>query len=102
MQAELAPAPLSTFLDPAARPLDPAKFRDPLVTAKGEPRAHVDLVALDTLWINTGTLCNLACKTCYIESSPVNDALIYISLAEVDAFLDEAVALGTREIGYTG
>jgi hypothetical protein len=96
---QLEPSP---FLNPAARPLDRAKFRDPLVTAKGEPRAHVDLVALDTLWINTGTLCNLACKTCYIESSPVNDALVYISLAEVDAFLDEAAALGTREIGFTG
>ena len=54
------------------------------------------------MWINTGTLCNLACKTCYIESSPTNDALVYLTLAEVDAFLDEAQALGTREIGFTG
>ncbi|HXG99329.1 MAG TPA: radical SAM protein [Sphingomicrobium sp.] len=54
------------------------------------------------MWINTGTLCNLACKTCYIESSPVNDALVYISLAEADAFFDEAQLLGTSEIGFTG
>jgi len=47
-------------------------------------------------------LCNLACKTCYILSSPTNDALVYISLAEADAFLDEAETLGTREIGFTG
>jgi MoaA/NifB/PqqE/SkfB family radical SAM enzyme len=87
---------------PAARPLDPAKFRDPLVTAKGEARASVALVRLDTLWLNTGTLCNLACASCYIESSPVNDALVYLSLAEAEAFLDEAAALGTREIGFTG
>jgi uncharacterized Fe-S cluster-containing radical SAM superfamily protein len=97
----LAPLP-SPFLDPAARPLDPAKFRDPFVTAKGERRAAVALERLDTLWINTGTLCNLACKTCYIESSPTNDALVYLSAAEVDAYLDEAEALGTREIGFTG
>jgi uncharacterized Fe-S cluster-containing radical SAM superfamily protein len=84
------------------RRLDPAKFRDPFVTAKGEQRAHVDLRQLETLWINTGTLCNLACKTCYIESSPTNDALVYLTLAEVDAYLDEAEALGTREIGFTG
>jgi uncharacterized Fe-S cluster-containing radical SAM superfamily protein len=92
----------SPFAVSGSRPLDPAKFRDPLVTAKGEPRAHVDLDRLDTLWINTGTLCNLACKTCYIESSPTNDALVYLTLAEVDAYLDEAEAMGTREIGFTG
>lgn len=92
----------SPFLDPAARPLDPAKFRDPRVTAKGEPRASVALRRLDTLWINTGTLCNLACKSCYIESSPTNDALVYPTLAEVEAYLEEARALGTREIGFTG
>ena len=85
-----------------ARPLDPAKFRDPLVTAGGEPRATVALERLETLWINTGTLCNLACPTCYIESSPTNDALVYLSLAEAEAYFDEARALGTRTIGFTG
>ncbi len=95
-------ADLSPFVDRHARRLDPAKFRDPFVTAKGEPRAHVALQRLETLWINTGTLCNLACKTCYIESSPTNDALVYVTLAEVDRYLDEAEALGTREIGFTG
>ncbi|MEO7177882.1 MAG: radical SAM protein [Allosphingosinicella sp.] len=94
--------PPSPFADPAARPLDPAKFRDPFVTAKGEPRARVALARLDTLWINTGTLCNLACTSCYIESSPTNDALVYPTLAEVEPYLDEAAALGTREIGFTG
>jgi hypothetical protein len=94
-----APSP---FADPTARPLDPAKFRDPLVTAKGEPRARVALGRLDTLWINTGTLCNLACASCYIESSPVNDTLVYPTLAEIEPYLDEAAALGTREIGFTG
>ena len=95
-------APASPFLDPQARPLDPGKFRDPHVTAKGERRASVALRRIETLWINTGTLCNLACKTCYIESSPTNDALVYLTLAEVDDYLDEAEALGTREIGFTG
>ena len=57
---------------------------------------------VDTLWVNTGTLCNLACKSCYIESSPRNDALVYLTLAEAEAYFDEARALGTREIGFTG
>lgn len=60
------------------------------------------MTGLATLWFNTGTLCNLACRSCYIESSPRNDALVYISLAEVETYLDEAAALGTHEIGFTG
>ncbi len=84
--------------------LHPAKFRDPLTTAKGEPRASVGLTALRTLWFNTGTLCNLTCTHCYIESSPRNDALVYISPAEVAAYLDEIASQGlpVDEIGFTG
>jgi pyruvate-formate lyase-activating enzyme len=78
------------------------KFADPRWTAQGEPRASVPLTRLETLWLNTGTLCNLACATCYIESSPTNDALVYLSHAAALPFLDEAQALGTREIGFTG
>lgn len=66
-----------------------AQFTDPLITATGEPRASVQLRALDTLWFNTGTLCNLACESCYIESSPDKDRLSYTSLTEVQTFLDE-------------
>ncbi len=79
-----------------------AKFTDPDRTAKGEPRATVALTRLDTLWINTGTLCNITCRNCYIESSPTNDRLAYITAAEVEPFLTEAQTLGTREIGFTG
>jgi pyruvate-formate lyase-activating enzyme len=93
--------------DEVTRPitlLDPRKFRDPLVTAKGEPRAQVALRALETLWINTGTLCNLTCDHCYIESSPTNDRLEYITAAEVAGYLDEIQRdrLRTRVIGFTG
>jgi len=88
----------------AAPRLDPRKFRDPRVTAKGEPRAQVALKALETLWFNTGTLCNLTCQNCYIESSPKNDRLAYLSAAEVARYLDEIAALGTGTglIGFTG
>ncbi|MEO1207070.1 MAG: radical SAM protein [Pseudomonadota bacterium] len=81
---------------------DRAKFTDPDWTAKGEPRARVPFVRLDTLWFNTGTLCNIECKSCYIESSPSNDRLVYVSRADVAPFLAEAKARGTREIGFTG
>ena len=73
----------STDIDP----LDPAKFRDPDVTLSREPRAHVRLDALRTLWFNTGSLCNLACRNCYIESSPRNDRLAYLSYQELRDYL---------------
>ena len=84
--------------------LDPAKFRDPFVTAAGDRRAAVALKSLDTLWFNTGTLCNLTCANCYIESSPRNDRLAYLSAAEIGEYLDEiaAAGLGTGLIGFTG
>lgn len=85
-------------------PIRAEKFHDPDVTATGAPRASVSLTRLDTLWLNTGTLCNLACGNCYIESSPTNDRLEYLSLTEAVSFFDEieALGLGTREIGLTG
>lgn len=79
-----------------------AKFMNPDRTAKGEPRATVALKRLETLWINTGTLCNITCRNCYIESSPTNDRLAYITAAEVLPYFTEAHALDTREIGFTG
>ena len=93
-----------TTADAPLTPLNPAKFRDPDVTAAGEPRAHVDLARLRTLWFNTGTLCNLTCINCYIESSPKNDRLAYLSAAEVSKFLDEVAegAWPAEEIGFTG
>jgi uncharacterized radical SAM superfamily Fe-S cluster-containing enzyme len=85
-------------------PLAPDKFKDPARTAAGVPRARVELNRLQTLWINTGTLCNITCRNCYIESSPKNDRLIYIRRSEVIPFLDEIAEhhLQTEEIGLTG
>ena len=94
----------SPFALTDARPLASAKFRDPHVTTSGVARAQVPLGQLETLWFNTGTLCNLTCANCYIESSPTNDALAYLRLADALPFLDEIRAEGrpTREIGFTG
>jgi uncharacterized Fe-S cluster-containing radical SAM superfamily protein len=88
----------------AAAILRPEKFQDPALTADGKARATVTLNGLETLWINTGTLCNLTCRNCYIESSPKNDALVYMTAAEVATYLDEIKEqnLGTTEIGFTG
>ena len=84
--------------------LIPDKFADPDTTATGARRATVEFEALHTLWFNTGTLCNIACTHCYIESSPRNDRRAYLRLDEMVAYLDEIAALGwpTSEIGFTG
>ena len=69
---------------------------------KGEPRAQVSLERLETLWINTGTLCNIECANCYIESSPENDRLVYITADEVSVYLDEIAALSLRKTARSG
>jgi len=90
--------------DNAVQTLDPAKFKDAALTAKGEPRAQVALSNPQTLWFNTGTLCNITCANCYIKSSPTNDALVYLNVAEVEGYLDqlETRKWGVTEIGFTG
>lgn len=78
------------------------KFQHPEKTADGAARAHVFFDRLETLWVNTGTLCNIECANCYIESSPSNDRLVYFKDRELTPFLDEAERFGAREIGFTG
>lgn len=82
----------------------PGRFVDPDTTADGSPRARVALGRLEILWLNTGTLCNLACEHCYIESSPRNDRLEYLTREEARRYLDELALLGhgTHTIGFTG
>lgn len=81
-----------------------SKFADPFITADGQTRAHVALTNPQSIWFNTGTLCNITCTNCYIESSPKNDALVYMTGEEVQDYLDEIIALGwpVTEIGLTG
>lgn len=84
--------------------MENSKFKDTHKTAKGENRAYVTLNSLETLWFNTGTLCNLECKNCYIESSPKNDRLSYLTVDDITPFLEEikSESLGTKFIGLTG
>lgn len=88
----------------APKTVNAGKFQDPFVTAKGEERAQVALTNPQTLWFNTGTLCNIACTNCYIESSPQNDALVYLTSDEIKPFLAQLKSREwkVREIGFTG
>ncbi len=90
--------------DTATQTANIGKFQNKLVTADGQTRATVALSHPETLWFNTGTLCNIECVSCYIASSPTNDALVYITAAEVTDYLDQIEARNwpIREIGFTG
>lgn len=113
----LAFAPMTEILTPSPhvhddgselesrhRPHIVGKFTDPDFTVNGKPRAKIALRRLETLWINTGTLCNIECVNCYIESSPQNDRLAYFQLDDAKRLFEEAnkLDLGTRLIGFTG
>jgi len=87
-----------------AAPGSGAKFSNPEITLDGTPRARVSLRGLKTLWVNTGTLCNVTCEHCYIESSPTNDRLAYFRRRDLIGYLDEIAqnGLATEEVGFTG
>jgi AdoMet-dependent heme synthase len=73
----------------------------PVVSVDAGP--EVPLVALDTVWFQlTGTLCNIACRHCFITCGPKEDRVPMMSSAQVLATLDEAAALGVREYYFTG
>ncbi len=80
------------------------KFQEQKITSKGEIRASIPFDSLQTLWFNTGSLCNLACANCYMESSPKNKRLDSLTLQDVCCYLDEIdhKELATKSIGITG
>ena len=88
--------------DGAAPAVTAGKFLHADFTADGSRRAVAPFDRLETLWVNTGTLCNIECAHCYIESAPTNGRLAYLTLDELTPFLNDAATLGAREIGFTG
>jgi molybdenum cofactor biosynthesis enzyme MoaA len=64
---------------------------------------EVPSLSLDTLWFQVaGTLCNLACRHCFVSCSPTNQSHALMTRAEVGVFLEEARRLGVREYYFTG
>lgn len=63
----------------------------------------VELRHLETLWLQvTGTLCNLACRHCFITCGPKNDSHPFMTFGQVQAALDEARRIGVKEYYFTG
>lgn len=61
------------------------------------------LEALDTLWLQvTGTLCNIACRHCFISCGPKNHQHEMMTVGQVCTALDDAYKRGVREYYFTG
>lgn len=68
-----------------------------------ESAPAVRLRYLETLWLQvTGTLCNLACRHCFISCGPKNDTQPFMTVDQVATALDEARSIGVKDYYFTG
>jgi uncharacterized Fe-S cluster-containing radical SAM superfamily protein len=79
----------------------------PTAHSVGGPAGHVGpelgFLGLDTLWIQvTGTVCNIACKHCFISCHPKNDSHPVMETRQVLDVLAEARDRGVRDYYFTG
>jgi MoaA/NifB/PqqE/SkfB family radical SAM enzyme len=78
-------------------------LEDPREPAPGDPAPRVALSSLDVLWFQVGgTLCNLACRHCFVSCSPTNHTHELMGLEQVRPYLDEGARLGVKEYYFTG
>lgn len=71
-------------------------------TPLGDPRGYIQPHALSELWFHTGSACNLACPFCLEGSKPGDRRIGRVTHADVRPFLEEAAALGVRQLSFTG
>ena len=77
--------------------------RPEAISLRSPSAPRVPSLALDTLWIQVaGTLCNLACRHCFVSCSPTNHSHEIMTLAEVRPYLEEAETLGVNDFYFTG
>jgi len=75
----------------------------PVANGPGGPWPEQPLLHLDTLWIQVaGTLCNLECVHCFVPSGPGIDRHALMPREEVGRRVAEGLALGVKEIYFTG
>jgi molybdenum cofactor biosynthesis enzyme MoaA len=58
---------------------------------------------MESLWVQvTGTLCNIACRHCFISCGPKADDVPLMTVGQIEKALEEGRTLGMRHIYYTG
>ncbi len=64
---------------------------------------ELEINNLDNLWFQvSGTICNIACKHCFNNSSPTNRNLEFLSLEECETSLKDSIKYGVKEYYFTG
>ncbi len=64
---------------------------------------EVPFRSLDTVWVQvTGTLCNIACRHCFVSAGPKSDSIPTMSQVQVESAIEEAVSFGARDAYFTG
>lgn len=64
---------------------------------------EIKLTALDNLWFQvSGTICNISCKHCFNNSSPVNHTFEFLTFEQCKSYIDDAVKIGVKEFYFTG
>jgi MoaA/NifB/PqqE/SkfB family radical SAM enzyme len=75
----------------------------PAPAATLTPTAAAPFRHLDALWVQvTGTWCNLQCVHCINASGPTEPWLPPLEAEEIRQRIDEAAALGVKEVYFTG
>ena len=68
-----------------------------------EPGPAVHFRWLETLWVQiTGTLCNIACRHCFIGCGPKATQIPVMARGTVEQAVEEGVAAGARHVYFTG
>lgn len=68
-----------------------------------EAAVAVPFLGLDTLWLQlTGTVCNIACRHCFISCGPHEDRVPMMTRERLEELLREARQLGVKEFYFTG
>jgi MoaA/NifB/PqqE/SkfB family radical SAM enzyme len=91
----MEPAEAAIIIEPAANNSEPVPGNN------GAP-GYIQPHAIEELWFHTGTACNLECPFCFEGSTPGDNRLDRITLADAKPLLDEAVELGVRQFSFTG
>jgi MoaA/NifB/PqqE/SkfB family radical SAM enzyme len=81
--------------------MENSQFEKPQPKRSDHPHLYLD--ALDNLWFQvSGTLCNIACEHCFISCSPTNHSFEFMTLAQVERYLEESAEMGVKEYYFTG
>ena len=94
---------LPAYPGPTASPPTASPRRVVKAVLSESAAAELPFLGLDTLWLQlTGTLCNIACRHCFITCGPKEDRVPMMTRARVEALLLEARSLGVKEFYFTG